>query len=145
MIEILPIRTEDKNALRTLFLNVRQQTFTWKDTSELVLSDFDEETAGEDILVAHYNKQIAGFISVWVQDHFIHHLYVATDLQQLKIGSQLLSAVLIKYNTRLTLKCLIENKNAISFYKKHGFVEKETVLLPENSYILFENTSAAII
>lgn len=140
MIEIAEFTADDKPYLQELFLHVRQHAFTWL-TSSFHLSDFDSETKDEYILVAHLNQQVVGFISVWMSDHFIHHLYVDANLQRQGIGKALLQALFSKIKATFQLKCLLKNEAAIIFYKKNGFIEKECVAEKAGDYILFEYTS----
>jgi ribosomal protein S18 acetylase RimI-like enzyme len=137
-LRISEITTEDIPALRSLFLTVRQTTFSWLDTTSYKLTSFDKETEGEFILVAHFDTTVAGFISAWIPDNFIHHLYIKNEFQGIGLGSQLLRAITDKLKFPITLKCLQENKEAISFYKKNGFIQKENGLSDEGIYILFE-------
>jgi GNAT superfamily N-acetyltransferase len=136
-IRIRPFEEEDRPALQQLYLQVRQQTFTWLDTTAFSLQDFDEETAGETVLVALAGEVVVGFIAVWLPDHFIHHLYIFQAFQQKGIGARLLAAVTSKLAPPITLKCWQQNKTAIRFYKQHGFVEKEQVATDEGGYIVF--------
>jgi ribosomal protein S18 acetylase RimI-like enzyme len=121
-----------------LYLQVRQETFIWLDTTAFTLADFDEETTSESLLVARAGDAIAGFIAVWLPDHFIHHLYVGKAWQHKGIGARLLHAVTKRLPTPITLKCWQKNEAAISFYKKNGFVEKEKGTTEEGAYIIFE-------
>lgn len=138
MIRISEVSPGDLNALRKLFLLERKSTFTWMDTASFQLPDFDTETEGEYILVAHSNNIITGFISIWLPDNFIHHLYIASAFQKKGIGTELLKAASEKLKQPLQLKCLQKNKNAIAFYKKKRFIEKETGGTGNEAYILFE-------
>ncbi|WP_239023096.1 hypothetical protein [Flavobacterium endoglycinae] len=54
----------DLAPLRKLFLEERKRTFSWLDTSEFQLDDFDKQTQGEFILTAYINDIPAGFISI---------------------------------------------------------------------------------
>ena len=54
----------DLEPLRKLFLEERKRTFSWLDTSEFQLDDFDKQTQGEFILTAYINDIPAGFISI---------------------------------------------------------------------------------
>lgn len=141
MIEITAYTADDKPYLQELFLYVRQSTFTWLPPSSFHLSDFDKETKDEYILVARLNHRIAGFISVWMPEHFIHHLYVDTSLQRKGIGRALLQALFSELKATFQLKCLLKNEAAIAFYKINGFIEKETVTDKAGDYGLFQYTS----
>jgi ribosomal protein S18 acetylase RimI-like enzyme len=110
------------------------------DTTTFKLADFDNETKDEFVLVAHQGQHVAGFVSAWMPDHFIHHLYVDTPYQQHGIGTALLNALFLKANASFRLKCLQKNKAAIAFYKKKRFIEKERVTDIAGEYILFEST-----
>ena len=129
----------DKNALCELFLQERRILFHWVDASVFHLSDFDSETKGEYILVARSNGSIAGFISIWLKDNFIHHLYIAKKFQNQGIGTKLLRVFLETSSIPVQLKCLQQNKQAISFYKKNGFIEKETGSSGNEAYLLLEH------
>lgn len=126
--------------LRTIFLKERQRTFTEQDTSEFKLEDFDKQTQGEYILSALIDDIPVGFISIWMPNNFIHHLYVDNAYQGKNIGTQLLKAAIQKTAFPITLKCLVSNTKAINFYLRKGFVEKSRGQSGNGTYILFELT-----
>ena len=137
-VKIFEKKQKDLVELRILFLEVRRKTFLWTDISTLALLDFDEETEGEYILVARADNKIVGFISVWLADNFIHHLYVDIDYHNLGIGTKLLNRVIEKIGFPVGLKCIEKNKSAIEFYLKRGFTEKGKGLSEDEVYILLE-------
>ena len=138
IIKIIESRKEDINKLKDIFLETRRSTFSWVDTSQFKLSDFEKETEGEYVLVAMIDEKVIGFISVWVADNFIHHLYVDKSFQDQKVGTKLLNAVLDKFGLPVRLKCEIKNQKAVSFYRQKGFVEIEQGHSEMGVYILFE-------
>ncbi|MDJ1472984.1 GNAT family N-acetyltransferase [Cytophagaceae bacterium NT2B1] len=121
-----------------MFWEVRQQTFLWIDTSVFTLLDFDKETKEEYILVALAQNKVVGFVSGWLADNFIHHLYVDTTYHNLGIGTQLLDAIINKIGLPVRLKCIEKNRNAMAFYTKRGFTEKARGLSDNEVYIFFE-------
>lgn len=137
-LKIIELRKDDLNSLRELFLKVRKSTFVWKDQSTFELSDFDIQTQGEYIMTAYYDEKVVGFISIWLVDNFIHHLFIDEKFQKIGIGKELLKAAINKTGFPLKLKCLEKNIQAIQFYKKTGFVEKGKGGVGENSFIAFE-------
>lgn len=138
MIRIIESREKDIDTLRDLFFKTRQITFSWTDTSQFRLSDFDEATKNEYILVAFVDELLVGFVSVWVADNFIHHLYVDEQFQNQKVGTKLLNAVLEKFGYPIRLKCEENNTRALHFYKQKGFFEKEKGQSEMGTYILLE-------
>ena len=136
--KINEIRNKDYESLRKLFLKERQTAFSWLDSSEFQLDDFEKHTQGEYILVAIFDDIPIGFISIWTPTNFIHHLYVDQQYQSKGIGTQLLKAAIDKINLPLTLKCLENNTKAIDFYKRKGFTEKEKGESEHGIYIVFE-------
>lgn len=126
--------------LRTIFLKERQRTFTEQNTSEFKLEDFDKQTQGEYILSALIDDIPVGFISIWMPNNFIHHLYVDNAYQGKNIGTQLLKATIQKTAFPITLKCLVSNTKATNFYLRKGFVEKSRGQSGNGTYILFELT-----
>ncbi|MDA9556038.1 GNAT family N-acetyltransferase [Vibrio sp.] len=121
------------NDLRDLYLESRQNTFTWLDSNAFQLSDFDSDTKGEEVWVAIENNQVLGFISVWDKEGFIHHLYVQTPEVNKGIGSQLLAKIM-DYYPRLTLKCFTLNTHAVRFYTSKGFTIIDTTHKADESY-----------
>lgn len=136
--QIEEIRNIDRDALRKLFLTERQRTFSWLDTSAYQLDDFEKFTQGELILVALIDTIPVGFISIWLPNNFIHHLYVHQKYHGQNIGTALLKAAIKKTNFPITLKCLENNKNAVDFYLKKGFTAKSKGKSEHGTYILFE-------
>lgn len=136
--EIVEIRKSDLDSLRKIFLEERQTTFSWIDSTTFHLHDFDTETEGEYILVAILDDITIGFISIWLPDNFIHHLYVDKKYHGKGIGTQLLKAALRKTNFPVTLKCLEKNIQAVNFYKRKGFIEKGKGESEQGTFILFE-------
>lgn len=138
MIHITEKRDEHTNALRDLFLRTRLATFTWMDSSQFALSDFEKETEGEYILVAHDDDVLVGFVSIWLPDNFVHHLYVDEQYQGRNIGTALLKAAIAKVGLPIRLKCELNNAKAVNFYERKGFVAKEHGQTENGEYILFE-------
>ncbi|UII34515.1 GNAT family N-acetyltransferase [Fulvivirga ulvae] len=138
MIQIIESREKDIDALRNLFLKTRLTTFSWIEPSQFKLSDFEKETDGEYILVALDDELLVGFVSVWVADNFVHHLYVDEKYHNKNIGTELLKTTIDKIGLPIRLKCEENNAKAVSFYKQKGFVEKERGQSKNGTYILFE-------
>lgn len=136
--EIREIRNSDYAPLRKLFLKERRTTFSWVDPSSYQLNDFEKEINGEYVLVADLGNKIVGFISIWMPNNFIHHLYIDQKFQGQGIGTQLLKATIQKTKLPISLKCLEKNTKAVAFYKRKGFIEKEKGLSEHGEYILFE-------
>lgn len=115
--------SNDLPALRELFLSARLQAFSWLPPGMFHLDDFDVQTEGERILVAESTGRIAGFVSVWEPDHFIHHLFVDVDYLRQGIGRALLRALPEWPERHYRLKCLDRNRTALAFYRAQGFFE----------------------
>ena len=140
MLSIIESRNIDLQSLREIFLEERKRTFTWTDIFEFELEDFDKQTQGEYILTALLEDVPVGFISVWMPNNFIHHLYVNQKHQGKNIGTELLKKAVSKTNFPITLKCLENNTKAVDFYIKKGFTEKQKGYSNNGTYILFELT-----
>lgn len=124
--------------LQRIFLEVRQKTFYWvEDTKDYHLTDFERETEREFVLVAVLNGKVVGFISLWMADNFIHHLYIDENYQHQNIGTLLLDEGIKIMNSPIKLKCLVKNENAVKFYEKKGFVAIEKGVSNHGEYILY--------
>src|SRR4051794_10694155 len=103
------MEASDLEQLKVLFLEVRRSTFTWRNIDEFLLSDFERQTRGEEVIVAERDNRIMGFISLWLPDNFIHHLYILADFQGRGIGSLLLEESITVMSGVPQLKCLVAN------------------------------------
>jgi ribosomal protein S18 acetylase RimI-like enzyme len=138
-ITVREANSRDLPSLRALFLASRQRTFTWLAVDTFQLADFDTLTRDEKLLVAETaGSDIAGFISVWEPDHFIHHLHVAAGQQGRGIGRALLNALPGRPARSYQLKCLQRNESALAFYLHHGFMQIGTGVAEDGAYVLLE-------
>ncbi|NOH54037.1 GNAT family N-acetyltransferase [Vibrio coralliilyticus] len=110
-------------ALRNLYLKSRKASFIWLDTAGYELSDFDSDVEGEQIWVAIIGEDIAGFISIWEPENFIHHLYVSPEHIRKGVGCHLMQLAKARYST-LSLKCMSHNEPALQFYQSQGFTRQ---------------------
>ena len=141
MIKIRKVRENDTSQLEMLFLITRQQTFKWENPDKFRLEDYRQATVGETGFVAEDEKStILGFISVWEQEHppFIHHLFVSPNHQKKGIGELLIRSLFAWLPLPYRLKCLARNKEALDFYRKHGWIEIERGISDEGDYLLLE-------
>ncbi len=123
---VLEATQSNYEELREIFFTVRRNTFHWIEPEELKLSDFDESTKDELILIALIKNEIVGFVSVWVPDKFIHNLFVLQDFQGKGVGTALVNGVVKRVGLPLTLKCVKSNTKAFNYYKSHNWtIEKE--------------------
>jgi len=120
-IHIAAAREKDLSALRELYLETRQSAFFWLDKTAMKLEDFDRDTKGEYIFCAYIGKDLAGFLSCWEEDRFVHCLYVHPKFQRKGVGRRLLSQAASYFGTPLTLKCLKKNIPALQFYQSLGW------------------------
>jgi len=125
--------------LQNIFLESRRSTYHWLDTSSYKLTDLDGQTQGESVLVAETEShEILGFVSVWKEDKFIHHLYIKPGQQGKGIGRALLHALPAWETGRYTLKCLQRNESALRFYLGCGFQIAGEGSSEEGEYFLLE-------
>ena len=136
MIKIREFTEMDRPELQHIYLRSRQQTFYWLNTALFVLTDFDKDTAGEEILVAEDDSILKGFSALWRADNFIHHLYVHPQFLNKGIGKMLLAKVIEKAIKPITLKCMANNQNALAFYKSQGWRYQSEGLNEDGQYYL---------
>lgn len=135
-VNIRKFENKDNYKLSEIYNDVRKQTFYWLDDSHFKTS-FEEDTKDETIFVATVNEKVVGFISIWEEDGFVHHLYIEDQYQSRGIGKLLLDHILEISAFNLTLKCLKKNKKAIKFYYNYGFKELSQDISEDGEYILF--------
>lgn len=126
----------DKEYLAMLFYQIRKEEFSWTNLKKLSINDFEHSTEGERIFVAEADGKIAGFISVWELDKFIHNLFVAKEFRRIGVGQALIEKVLLEFGTPLTLKCVAQNGSAAKFYLANGWKIEEEGTSNEGPYYL---------
>lgn len=142
MIQVRSFTTSDKSALAKIYLACRLSTFSWIPGSQFSIDDFTKDTEGETILVATYESVPIGFVSLWIPDNFVHHLYLLPNMQRMGIGRKLLHEALMHISRPARLKCVVQNAAACRFYEKNGWRIESTTnegpMGPYNTYILEE-------
>jgi GNAT superfamily N-acetyltransferase len=83
-----------------------------------------DEIVGETIFVAEDEQQaVAGFVSIYEPESFLHHLYVEPRLRNRGIGGALLRHAVAVAGGTATLKCQLGNQAALGFYRHLGWTE----------------------
>ncbi|MGL4249905.1 MAG: GNAT family N-acetyltransferase [Aeromonas sp.] len=118
---IRPATHEDMPSLARLFLAARRETFYWVDPTLFELNDLTHQSEGEQIWVAEHGDTLCGFISIWLPDSFVHHLYVAPEWQGRGLGRALLASGLAACPLPASLKVAERNTAAIAFYRRLGW------------------------
>jgi len=123
--KIRPAKSGELNALLDLYNSSRANVACYfvKDAGP---TEFAALVEGEEIHIAVLEGAIVGFVSVWVADRFIHHLYVSPQYQARGVGSALLEACEAMYGHPLSLKCDTLNHQAQRFYRSKGWLPQET-------------------
>lgn len=116
-------KPQDIEQLKTLFLITRLDTFIYDPPEKFKLNDYIDSVNGEEVWVAEKNNIIVGFVSMWLQDNFIHNLFVHPDWQDRGIGKRLLETAENRLHPPIELRVRIENLKACKFYQKHGWEE----------------------
>lgn len=114
-------KTVDYPQLREVYLASRRQSFHWLNSDDMNLYDFDENTWEEKIFLAEENNKILGFILLYVPDRFIHLLFVHPEATGQGAGDLLLKHAIKVLGTPVTLICVSDNHNALTFYQKRGW------------------------
>ena len=135
--QIRKYETSDIPELAQIYLNSRLETFHWMPEGSFKLLDFFTHTLGEEIHVIMSDKVIAGFISVWKEDNFIHHLYIDSKFQKKGYGKKLLQHALKQMGRPASLKCVVQNERAVQFYKMNGWKTEEVGKDEMGPYFLF--------
>ncbi|KQV84517.1 GNAT family N-acetyltransferase [Rhizobium sp. Root1220] len=112
----------DQEALADIYLAVRRETFAWVEPLAFRHQDFFAHTQGEIVWLAETPEgEIAGFMTLWAPDDFIHMLYIRKDWQGKGAGTALLRALPNWPRQKYRLKCLVRNARAKAFYLANGF------------------------
>ena len=122
-ISIRPYAAADLKACADIFDRAWREghPFAPRKIDASVLAD---EIVGETIFVAEDDEHaIAGFVSIYAPESFIHHLYIDPRLRNRGIGSALLRHAVAVAGGTATLKCQLGNHPALGFYRHLGWTE----------------------
>ena len=136
--------TDDRReSLIEMILKIQRQEFqiliTREDQPDLAAIPRFYQQGNGNFWVAECDGLPVGFAAVWTADNFLHHLFVDPDWQGKHIGSALLAQVERTFTASGTLKCLMENKNALRFYQRHGWTIEAQGASPEGRYWLMRS------
>ena len=135
--KIEPSSPKDLPEILNIFNLSREENGSFPGRS-YCMSAFQGAIEGEKILVARVAGEVAGFVSVWAQNNFLHHLFVSPKHQRKGVGKALISAIVREFGVPITLKCIKANTQARCFYENLGWQPREESIGPEGPYILYE-------
>lgn len=135
-ITVRKMKPSEKIRVQELFESV------YKCTLSGAVPVFENATQGEEIFVALYSGIIVGIATVWIPDAFVHYLFVDQEIRHKGVGRAMIERLAEQYESPLTLKCLIENKEAMAFYHATGWHEVETGYSEEGAYALLRYAPA---
>jgi len=135
---IRDINEKDIDTLSDVYYQTRLQVFDWMESDDIHITDFVTDTAEEKIWVAEVNGTVVGFISAYVPENFIHHLYILPKFSGINLGSQLLQTCLNHLGRPATLKCISANTKALHFYQSRGWQTKSIGISNGNEYQLMQ-------
>lgn len=115
----------DAPALAQLFLEARRRTFYWVEPSRFQRDDFALQTQNEQIWVAEQAGHLCGFIAIWAEENFVHHLYVDEACHGQGLGRALLTQGQAGATQPATLKVATRNVQALAFYHRLGWKETD--------------------
>jgi ribosomal protein S18 acetylase RimI-like enzyme len=81
------------------------------------------ETADETLFVAVKCGAVVGFVSIYLPQSFVHHLFIDPSQSGRGIGTKLLAHAVAVAGGSATLKCQTGNERALAFYRRLGWVE----------------------
>ncbi|WAT01387.1 GNAT family N-acetyltransferase [Rouxiella chamberiensis] len=136
-IQIRPYQEADRPFLRTLYLASRKVAWTWLDSSDWKLEDFDRAVIGEKVIVAERDGKILGFASIELHENFLHNLFIDPEYQGQGVGSHLIGVVEQNFTRTGALKCLVKNEKSIAFYLNRGWEIIASGESPKGEYYLF--------
>jgi len=125
MLVLRDARQSDLEQLPVIYSQARAAVDCFPDPP-ISLAEMLDLIQGERVCVAELQQQIAGFVSIWEPDRFIHHLYVLPAHQNSGVGGALLSYCEKEYGAGLSLKCEVANDRAQAFYRHRGWVARES-------------------
>jgi GNAT superfamily N-acetyltransferase len=114
-------RDDELAEVAALYEAVATNAFTWRHKGFFKASDFLRWAKNEEVYVALVGGHIAGLLSFYRPENFVHSLFVEEDAQGFGIGQGLIEYVRGLADGPLSLKVDVNNEPAIDFYVDHGW------------------------
>ena len=137
----------DRDACAHVFVAAQRFAFPWEPSGTVVEADFDRSIQGEELWVAEVAKgaprsgqprwQVAGLVSVFMSNRFVHSLFVAPAFHGQGLGSALLDRALYATGGHASLKCDERNRKGCIFYERRGWRASEWGWDPAGAWIRF--------
>ncbi len=103
---------------------------------------FRDGTAGERLWVAEVDGRVAGFVSLWTADPFVHYLFVSEQARGRGLGAALLARAVAAATGRVRLKCRLDNPAACRFYDRKGWQRLHVVTDDGPAHVVFGSPAA---
>lgn len=95
--------------------------FPWLPPEEIAPEQLHAALREEELWVAERDGIVAGFVSIYLPDRFVHNLYVHPANHRHGIGRDLLGLALWRCGGHAALKCQEANRGAALFYWECGW------------------------
>ncbi len=112
-------RSDDRQRCEEIFAATRHLAHPHRPASD-VPEEFEAATRDEEIWIAESAGGISGWVSIYLSDHFIHHLYVDPGQLHRGIGRALLDRAVARCGGSVDLKCNEANRAAHHLYVATG-------------------------
>jgi GNAT superfamily N-acetyltransferase len=120
-LSLRPAEPGDLDACAEVYVAAAAVAFPWVPPAARGPAAFRGSIQDEEIWVAEAPDAIAGFVSIYLPQRFIHSLYVRPDRHRQGIGRALLDRALGRCGGHAALKCQEANRAACQFYLRLGW------------------------
>lgn len=137
---IRPAEPQDAKALQRLY---GQADAAWLPAEARGRRVFAEASEGERVFVCcDPAGTVIGFVSVYAQESFVHHLYVSNAHLRQRAGTALLDSLQSWLPMPWRLKCVTANARALRFYEARGWMVEGHGTGPDGPYALLRKDGA---
>lgn len=103
------------------------------------VTNFAASSEGEHVYVASsQDGRVIGFISVYVEESFVHHLHVHAGFRNKGVGRLLLASLQDWLPAPWRLKCVRKNRRALDFYLRNDWREVSCGESEDGAYAILE-------
>ncbi|WP_317205047.1 GNAT family N-acetyltransferase [Janthinobacterium sp.] len=121
MYGVRPANAADAAALQHIYASC-VGTAGWLPAAARARPDFALASRGESVHVAcDANGAVIGFVSIYLPESFLHHLFVLPRRQGQGVGGSLLASLEAWLAPPWRLKCVRANRRAHAFYLAKGW------------------------
>jgi ribosomal protein S18 acetylase RimI-like enzyme len=137
VLTLRPAGPADLDACARIYVAAAAAAFPWMAPEQRGAAQFHESIAEEALWLAEGPAGVAGLLSIYLPERFVHSLYVDPACWRRGVGRALADLALRECGGYVQLKCQEANRHACGFYIATGWQAADWGWSPSGAWIRY--------